>query len=121
MSPREPYPRDFADWFVREQPRMLAALTLVAGDPARARAVALYAFAKALDRWPLVRTVRSPAAWTYRVALGAARPPSWRRARRSDVALALHEIGGLDDVAVAEALGVETRTIRGILQADAAG
>src|SRR5918999_5315391 len=100
MSWRSRYPRDFADWFGRDHRRMLAALTMVTGDPEVARGALVHAFARALDRWHFVRTLRSPTAWTYSVALAAARKRP--RRDRTDLAFTLREIGGLDDVGIAE-------------------
>jgi len=118
MSRGSRYPRDYADWFGREHRRMLAALTMVTGDPEVAREAPVHALARALDRWHFVRTLRSPTAWTYGVALAAARNRT--RRDRTDLAFTLREIGGLNDVGIADALRVDTRTVRGMLDSGSA-
>jgi RNA polymerase sigma-70 factor (ECF subfamily) len=60
---------DFEDWYREVHPRLVSALVLVAGDVDLGREVVDEACARALERWSRVRTMRSPAGWTYRVAL----------------------------------------------------
>lgn len=60
---------DFEDWYREVHPRLVSAMVLVAGDVDLGREVVDEACARALERWSRVRTMRSPAGWTYRVAL----------------------------------------------------
>lgn len=69
----------FETWYRAEHPRVLAALSVVAGDPDLAQEVAAEAFARALQRWDRVAEMDSPGGWTYHVALNLLR----RRARRA--------------------------------------
>ncbi len=68
---------EFASWYKREHPRVLASLVLVSGDIDQARDAVDEAFCRALTRWDRVSTFDSPAGWTYKVALNL-----HRRARR---------------------------------------
>ena len=70
---------DFEDWYRTEHPRVLASLTLVAGDVEVARDATDEAFARALDKWDRVSTMARAGGWTYRVALNLVR----RRMRRA--------------------------------------
>src|SRR5262245_8980608 len=69
----------FASWYAREHPRLLAVMTIVAGDVHVAQDVTSEAFARALASWTRVGEMEAPAGWTYRVALNVYR----RRARRA--------------------------------------
>ncbi len=71
----------FERWYRREHPRLLALLTVVAGDAEIARDATAEAFARALERWARVDGMEEPAAWTYRVGVNLVR----RRARRAQV------------------------------------
>ena len=70
---------DFERWYEREHPRVLAAMTLVAGDIDVARDATDEAFARALDKWERVSAMARAGGWTYRVALNLVR----RRMRRA--------------------------------------
>ena len=69
----------FEPWYVCEHPRVLAALTWVAGDPHLAADATDEAFARAYADWRRVGRMASPGGWVYRVALNVAR----RRMRRA--------------------------------------
>jgi RNA polymerase sigma factor (sigma-70 family) len=70
---------EFAGWYERTYPRLLAAVAAVVGDVGLAEDVVAEAFARALERWERVGAMESPAGWTFRVALNGA-----RRARRRE-------------------------------------
>ena len=69
----------FEGWYRAEHPRVLAMLTVVAGDAELAREVTAEAFTRALERWDRVGAMDAPSAWTYRVAVNLLR----RRLRRA--------------------------------------
>lgn len=58
----------FDAWYRDEHPKVLAAILVRAEDRGLAEEVVAEAFVRALERWPRVRAMRSPGAWTYRVA-----------------------------------------------------
>jgi RNA polymerase sigma factor (sigma-70 family) len=59
----------FDGWYRTEHARMLALLTVVAGDADMARDTTAEAFTRALERWDRVGAMDSPSAWTYRVGV----------------------------------------------------
>ena len=69
----------FETWYLREHPKVLAALTWVAGDPEAAADATDEAFARAYADWRTVGRMASPGGWVYRVALNVVR----RRMRRT--------------------------------------
>ncbi|MDQ6615645.1 MAG: sigma-70 family RNA polymerase sigma factor [Actinomycetota bacterium] len=69
----------FEEWYRAEHPRVLGLLIVVAGDVDAGRDATAEAFTRALERWPRVRQMTSPSAWTYRVGVNVVR----RRLRRS--------------------------------------
>jgi RNA polymerase sigma-70 factor (ECF subfamily) len=69
----------FEPWYLHEHPRVLAALTWVAGDPHVAADATDEAFARAYASWRRVEQMASPGGWVYRVALNVVR----RRMRRA--------------------------------------
>jgi RNA polymerase sigma-70 factor (ECF subfamily) len=69
----------FDGWYRSEHPRLLALLTVAAGDADVGREITSEAFVRALERWDRVRAMDSPAAWTYRVGVNLLR----RRLRRA--------------------------------------
>ena len=69
----------FEAWYLREHPKVLAALTWVAGDPHLAADATDEAFARAYASWRKVEAMASPGGWVYRVALNVVR----RRMRRA--------------------------------------
>lgn len=68
----------FDAWYLREHPKLVAALTWVAGDPHVAADATDEAFARAYANWRKVAQMASPGGWVYRVALNVVR----RRMRR---------------------------------------
>lgn len=70
---------DFETWYPREHPKVVAALTWVAGDSHVAADAADEAFARACADWRRVGEMASPGGWVYRVALNVVR----RRMRRA--------------------------------------
>lgn len=70
---------EFESWYLREHPKVVAALTWVAGDAHVAADAADEAFARAYANWRKVAKMGSPGGWVYRVALNVVR----RRMRRS--------------------------------------
>jgi len=71
----------FDGWYRQEHPRLLALLSVAAGDADIASEITAEAFTRALERWDRVAAMDSPAAWTYRVAVNLLR----RRLRRAAV------------------------------------
>ena len=70
---------EFEPWYRREHPKVVAALTWVAGDPHVATDATDEAFARAYANWRRVERMSSPGGWVYRVALNVVR----RRMRRA--------------------------------------
>ena len=69
----------FEDWYREHYRHVFASVLVVSGNrPATADAVD-EAFARALERWPRVRTMDSPLGWTFTVARNLLR----RSARRA--------------------------------------
>lgn len=69
----------FEPWYRVQHPRVLAALTVMAGDAEVAADVAAEALALAYERWDRVAVMESPGGWLQRVAVNAMR----RRLRRA--------------------------------------
>jgi RNA polymerase sigma-70 factor, ECF subfamily len=69
----------FEPWYLHERPKVVAALTWVAGDPHLAADATDEAFARAYADWRKVSQMASPGGWVYRVALNVVR----RRTRRA--------------------------------------
>ena len=69
---------DFARWYEKTYPRLLATMLLVIGDLDEAKEVADEACSRALLHWPRIGATERPEGWTYRVAYNVFR----RRARR---------------------------------------
>lgn len=70
---------DFESWYRVQHPKVLAALTWVAGDVDAAQDATDEAFARAFLHWRRIGATESPGGWTYRVALNVLR----RRMRRA--------------------------------------
>jgi RNA polymerase sigma-70 factor (ECF subfamily) len=70
---------DFAGWYQSESGRVRTVLAGVCGDAALAEEATAEAFAKAFARWSHVRSLDSPAAWVYKVALNEVRSRVRRR------------------------------------------
>ena len=71
----------FENFYLASRSRLVASLSVLVGDVALATDAADEAFERALTRWARVSQMESPAGWTYRVALNAAR----RQARRQSI------------------------------------
>jgi DNA-directed RNA polymerase specialized sigma24 family protein len=71
----------FEDWYRREHPKLVNSLFAASGSVDAAREATDEAFARAAARWPRVRSMDHPTAWTYRVALNALRKSSRRQSR----------------------------------------
>lgn len=70
---------DFESWYRTEHPRLLAAMTVAAGDVELAKDIVGDAFSRAFERWERVALMTSPTGWVYRVAFNVLR----RRQRRA--------------------------------------
>jgi RNA polymerase sigma factor (sigma-70 family) len=75
----------FEPWYREQHARVLAALTVMAGDAEVAADVTAEAFALAYERWDRVALMDSPGGWLQRVAVNAMR----RRLRRAGAERAL--------------------------------
>lgn len=71
----------FDAWYRAEHPRLLAIVTVAAGDADVAQEIVAEAFARALAAWGRVADMDAPAAWTYRVAVNLLA----RRGRRAAI------------------------------------
>ena len=69
----------FDGWYRAEHGRVLALLTVVAGDAELAAEATSEAFTRALERWDRVGEMAAPSAWTYQVGVNVVR----RRLRRA--------------------------------------
>jgi RNA polymerase sigma-70 factor (ECF subfamily) len=69
----------FEAWYVREHPRVVAALATITGHPDLAADAADEAFVRACERWGRVSRMASPGGWVHTTALNVAR----RQLRRS--------------------------------------
>jgi len=69
----------FEQWYRNEHPRLLAALTVAAGNADAAQDIVSEAFARALERWDRVAVMQSPSGWVRQVAINLLR----RRMRRT--------------------------------------
>ena len=76
---------EFAAWYREQHPRVLAALTIVAGSIDVAADATAEAFVRAYERWDRVRTMGSPGGWLYRVALNVVRRRARRRSLEQDL------------------------------------
>ena len=94
---------EFETWYRAQHPKLVSALTAIAGDVAVAAESVDEACARAYERWGPVSAMASPAGWTFRTALNVLR----RRHRRSD--LSTREI--------AEVMGIATGTVGSTLHA----
>jgi RNA polymerase sigma factor (sigma-70 family) len=72
-------PEAFEAFFHREYPQLAKALFLVTGSGPEAEDLVQEAMARALERWPRVRVMESPAGYVYRIAVNLHR----RRLRRA--------------------------------------
>jgi RNA polymerase sigma factor (sigma-70 family) len=74
-------PDDFEDWYREQYRRVYASVLVVCGDRALAAEATDEAFTRALERWSRVRTMGSPAGWTFTVARNLLRRMARRAAR----------------------------------------
>ncbi len=81
MSPEG---RDFDGWYRGYHPRLIAALTVVAGTQQAAVEAADEALVRALERWGRVSGMESPEGWTYRVGVNLLRRQGRRHRQESD-------------------------------------
>ena len=139
---------EFERWYREAYPRVYASVLVVSGDRGLAAEATDEAFVRSLERWPKVRTMRSPAGWTFTVARnllrrGARRaarersleaPPAsvvpdtdpdlWAAVRglprRERELVALRYVGGLTEPEIAATLGLASGTVaRGLHDARA--
>jgi RNA polymerase sigma-70 factor (ECF subfamily) len=76
----------FERWYEAEHPKLITALTVIAGDASLAAEAVDEAFARAYERWGRISRMESPEGWTYRTAMNALR----RRQRRRHLEHQLH-------------------------------
>jgi RNA polymerase sigma-70 factor, ECF subfamily len=136
----------FSSWYQGYYARLLAALTVVAGDSELAADATAEAFTRALEGWDRASTMTSPEGWTYRVGLNVLRrrmrraklerrmlgrpepatpaelhPEVWQAVKelspRQREAIALRYLLGMSEAEVAEALGVAVGTASATLSA----
>mgnify|MGYP001222919879 CR=1 FL=1 len=135
---------EFEQWYRREHPGLVTTLAVVVGNADLAAESVDEALARAYERWAGLRT---PTAWTYRVALNVARRKQRRRSvegrllrrelpaaavpgpagelwllvadlpPRQREAVALRHVGHLSESEVAEAMGVARGTVSATLRA----
>lgn len=137
----------FEDWYREHYGRVFASVLVVSGNRAATADAVDEAFARALERWPRVRTMGSPLGWTFTVARNVLRRSGRRSARERaleiavepapeiDVALwntvrslpkrereliALRYVAGLTEAEIASTLGIAPGTVaRGLHDARA--
>ena len=95
----------------RVRPWLVGSLSLYCGDADVAEELAQDTLARVWDRWPSVRDMAAPEAWTYRVALNLAsshyrRRAAERRAAARQRAMQVEDAGAdtADAIAVREAV-----------------
>jgi RNA polymerase sigma factor (sigma-70 family) len=137
----------FEEWYREQYRRVFASVLIVSGNRAATADAVDEAFARALERWPRVRTMASPVGWTFTVARNLLRRAARRSARERtidigagsapeiDVALwevvrslpkrerelvALRYVAGLTEPEIAATLGIAKGTVsRGLHDARA--
>lgn len=75
-------PVAFDDFYARELPRVVGAVSLYCGDADVASELAQEAFVRACERWDEVCEMARPGAWVHRVAMNLAN--SYYRRRRAE-------------------------------------
>jgi RNA polymerase sigma-70 factor (ECF subfamily) len=68
----------FETWYEVVATDLTRRIAASLGDPVLAREAAAEAFARAYERWPVVRDLESPEGWVHRVAVNVCRR-AWRR------------------------------------------
>src|SRR5690606_8259796 len=81
---------DFEGWYTAVHPRLLASVTVAAGQVDLAAEVVDEAIARAYERWPRVGRMESPTGWTYVTAVNLLRRKGRRRAIEERLHLRLH-------------------------------
>lgn len=71
----------FEDWYREHYRRVFASVLVASGNRAATAEAVDEAFARALERWPRVRTMASPIGWTFTVARNLLRRAAKRSAR----------------------------------------
>jgi DNA-directed RNA polymerase specialized sigma24 family protein len=137
----------FEAWYARVHPRLVSTVVAVTGDADVAVDAVDEALVRALERWPRVREMTSPDAWTLTVALNVARRRFRRRSMersiaatgagprvlpgpagelwqvvaglplRQRTAVALRHVGGLTEAEIAVVMGVRRGTVSATLRA----
>lgn len=69
----------FDEWYRSHHGRLVASLTVLSGDADAATEAADEAFARALERWPKVAAMASPAGWLHQVGANVLRRTMRRR------------------------------------------
>ena len=80
----------FEDWYREHYRRVFASVLVVSGNRAATSEAVDEAFARALERWPRVRTMASPIGWTFTVARNLLRRAAKRSARDRAVGLTVN-------------------------------
>ncbi|MCB0978465.1 MAG: sigma-70 family RNA polymerase sigma factor [Acidimicrobiales bacterium] len=80
-------PEDLAAFYAEQQGRVLNTLVLMVGDRPLAEELTQETFVRVCQRWPKVRQMEAPGAWTHQVAVNLARS-RLRRAKAERRALA---------------------------------
>jgi RNA polymerase sigma-70 factor (ECF subfamily) len=75
---------DFTEFYRTTRAGVVDGVSRVVTRRAVAEDAVADAFTKALDRWPRIRTMRSPSGWVYRVAVNAARRQLARESREAE-------------------------------------
>lgn len=121
MPRRNPPHPDFDEWYVAARPRVLATLTLVAGDHDVATDATDEAFVRAVARWATVCEMSSPMGWTVRVGIDAAAPAGevWdivaRLPERQREVVVMRYVADLPELEIAQVLGVSRSAVSSAL------
>ncbi len=86
----------FDDFYTRELPRVVGAVSLYCGDADVASELAQEAFVRACERWDEVCRMARPGAWVHRVAMNLAN--SYYRRRRAERRAQQRQSQETDDV-----------------------
>jgi DNA-directed RNA polymerase specialized sigma24 family protein len=86
----------FEDWYREQYRRVFASVLVVSGDRAATGDAVDEAFARALERWPRVRTMESPVGWTFTVARNLLRRAAKRSARDRAVGVSVDPVPEID-------------------------
>jgi len=99
-------------FYRREWPRLVGAVHLYCGDLEVAEEAAQEALVRACRDWPKVSRMRSPSAWTYRVAVNLANA-HYRRRRSADRARTrLEPLDAAEDAGQADRLAVRAALLK---------